>query len=310
MSVTQIVPVTVETLNFLGRRIRVQEETGLMSATDMTKSCGKDWFDFIRNKDHVEFLRATSRKTKRPIGIPKIEVLKTAEFRSSVAPLVTIDKNPHSPLHGTWVGDRVALRLASWLDKDLEAEIYDFYYTNRYEKTQQVQNPLEILGEFVAGLVMKSEAFQEGMTNIAEQVCNLFHKNTAQQLISKEISNFLQSGGLLLPESKKDDFKEVRTFFSKRQAKNSGFLIPQDLGDSWSKNFKRDSRQINKWLKSQGLQEYVEKRWIPTDKARGLYAYYHFSNSHNGYSDVGIVWNLKELKWYDFANVKNEGSTL
>jgi KilA-N domain len=86
--------------NWNGRTIR-QREDGYLSATDMCQACGKLFADWRRLKATDEYLQAF----EQIMGIPIIQAIE-----SNVGNL--------GGLSGTWVHQKIAIRLAQWLSPE------------------------------------------------------------------------------------------------------------------------------------------------------------------------------------------------
>lgn len=89
-----------------GEVIKQRAKDGYVNATAMCKAGGKQWAQFVQNKETQEYLAALSAK----VGIP------TNDLFQSVSGV------------GTWVHPQLAIRLAMWISGDFAVQVTDWVY--------------------------------------------------------------------------------------------------------------------------------------------------------------------------------------
>jgi len=91
---------------FEGQQITIRPSDGYWNATEMCKRYDRKFNDFSRTKGAIDYVEALSAKA----GIPALE-------------LVQVKKGGNRP--GVWVHQRVALKLAAWLNAHFEVWVFE-----------------------------------------------------------------------------------------------------------------------------------------------------------------------------------------
>ena len=112
----------IETHVFNGHEFHVRGSDRYWDATRMCQMYGKRVNNFLRIESTQRYLSALSKKLNIPIEIDKSAMAENqgVEFNA----LIYKVKGGEVDQSGTWVHQRVALKLAAWLNEDFEVWVY------------------------------------------------------------------------------------------------------------------------------------------------------------------------------------------
>lgn len=119
----------VKIYSFEGKPISFEAKEGdkFVSATQMAKAFDRRLQDFFRTNPTINYLQALHRHIEGTDAVqPKVRSRPSIEELANAFPhLIKVIRGGEPDLQGTWIHERLALKLAAWLSPEFELWVYD-----------------------------------------------------------------------------------------------------------------------------------------------------------------------------------------